>query len=434
MAIADQPTAVDLSGLDLSTRRALDAASLVRRPTLSLLAAMLPDAEPQAAFDSLGRLPFVELRADGLLVHDAVRDGVAAYLRASDPDRWHRYRIAAWRQLRDEVSRAGPSEMWRYTADLLYLFENPMIRGVYFPTVEQRYSVDGARPGDWPSIEALVRETASPATQLMVALWWHRDPMGFRIARDAECEIAGLQVGGLDSLPRSIIEADPVARRWHHHLRTHPVPPGRKVLFNRFDFTGRDETAADLVTAALMLDLMRRCMELRPDVRRIYSSHAAAVAGTPWEQLGFEPVPGWMVMVAGDMAYPAFLDFGTASVDGWLTRVIATELRFDEDQLLDFAQRQLVVDGRRVDLTKLEAEVLRCLVENPNHVVDRTTLLHEAWGYDDSRGSNVIEAQVKAIRHKLGDRAAAIETVRGIGYRFIPNVQSSSGDTTLPPV
>ena len=320
----------------------------MRRPTLSLLAAMLPDAEPQEAFDRLRRLPFVELGTDGLMVHDTVREGVAAYLRASDPDRWRRYRIAAWRQLREEVSRAGPAEMWRYTADLLYMLENPLIRGVFFPISEHRYSVDAARPGDWPSIEALVRETASPATQEIVAIWWQRNPLGFRIARDAAGSIAGLEVRGLDSLPRSLIELDPVARRWHQHLQTHPVPSGQKVLFNRFDLTGSDEASADLVMAALMLDLKRRYMELRPDLRRIYSTAPGSVVGTPWEQLGFEPVPGGTVQVSGETAFPAFLDFGPASVDGWLTRVIASELRVDDDQLLDFAQRQLVVDGRRM--------------------------------------------------------------------------------------
>jgi hypothetical protein len=308
-----------------------------------------------------------------------------------------------------------------------------MIRGVFFPTTEHRYSVDGPRPGDWPSIEPLVSRTASPATLEIVSIWWERNPLGFRIARDAVGSIAGLEVSGLDSLPRSLIDLDPVARRWHRHLQTHPVPSGQKVLFNRFDLTGPDEAAADLVLSALMLDLKRRYMELRPDLRRIYSSAPATVVGTPWEQLGFEPVPGGMVEVVGEPAYPAFLDFGPASVDGWLTRVIANELKVDDDQLLDFGQRQLVVDGRRIDLTKLEAEVLRCLVENPYRVVDRATLLHEAWGYDDAGGSNVIEAQVKALRRKLGDRAAAIETVRGIGYRFIPNGPSGSGGTTGPP-
>ena len=181
--------------------------------------------------------------------------------------------------------------MWGYTADLLYMLENPMIRGVFFPTTEHRYSVDGARPGDWPSIEALVRETASPATQEIVAIWWQRNPLGFRIARDAAGSIAGLEVRGLDSLPRSLIELDPVARRWHHHLQTHPVPSGQKVLFNRFDLTGSDEASADLVMAALMLDLKRRYMELRPDLRRIYRPARARWSGRHGSSSDSSPCP-----------------------------------------------------------------------------------------------------------------------------------------------
>jgi DNA-binding response OmpR family regulator len=41
------------------------------------------------------------------------------------------------------------------------------------------------------------------------------------------------------------------------------------------------------------------------------------------------------------------------------------------------------------------------------------------WGYDDAGGSNVIESVILSLRRKLGDRANAIETVRGVGYRFI---------------
>ncbi len=100
-AIVEELTELYLARLDPLTRQALDAASVVRRPTLSLIAAMLPDTAPQDAFERLRALPFVELSTDGLVLHDTVREVVAAYLRASDPDRSRRYRIAAWRQLRD---------------------------------------------------------------------------------------------------------------------------------------------------------------------------------------------------------------------------------------------------------------------------------------------------------------------------------------------
>ena len=83
--------------------------------------------------DRLRRLPFVETDYDGLLLHDTVREAVAAILRSSDPDRSRRYRGAAWRQLREEVAHATSQEMWRYTADLLYILQNPIVRESFFP-------------------------------------------------------------------------------------------------------------------------------------------------------------------------------------------------------------------------------------------------------------------------------------------------------------
>lgn len=42
------------------------------------------------------------------------------------------------------------------------------------------------------------------------------------------------------------------------------------------------------------------------------------------------------------------------------------------------------------------------------------------WGYDHAGGSNVVEVVIGALRRKMGARAASIETVRGLGYRFVP--------------
>ena len=95
--------ALYLDGLDPATREALDATSVLRRVTLSLLGALLPDEPPQAPFARLAALPFVELGREGLVVHDTVREAVAALLRATDPVRHRAYRGAAWRQIRREL-------------------------------------------------------------------------------------------------------------------------------------------------------------------------------------------------------------------------------------------------------------------------------------------------------------------------------------------
>jgi DNA-binding response OmpR family regulator len=141
--------------------------------------------------------------------------------------------------------------------------------------------------------------------------------------------------------------------------------------------------------------------------------------GSPWTRLGFRSVLDAPVRFDGVAYFAHVLDFGPASVDGWLTRIIATELQVNEDSILDVAQHQLVLDDRRVALTKLEFEVFKYLFERPGDVVERASLLRDVWGYDYAGGSNVIEALVKSLRRKLGDRASAIETVRGVGYRFV---------------
>ena len=117
---------------DPVTRRSLEAASVVRRTTEPVLGAMLDGAEADAAMDRLLELPFVTAGRDGLLVHDAVREAIAGFLRGPNPVRHREYRQAAWRELRTEVEHAPPSDLWRYTADMLYLVDNPVVREAYF--------------------------------------------------------------------------------------------------------------------------------------------------------------------------------------------------------------------------------------------------------------------------------------------------------------
>ena len=78
----------------------------------------------------------------------------------------------------------------------------------------------------------------------------------------------------------------------------------------------------------------------------------------------------------------------------------------------------IVLDGRRIALTRLECDVLAHLREREGRAVARETLLRDVWGYEWTGGSNVVEVAVSGLRRKLGDRAPALETVRGVGYRL----------------
>lgn len=427
-AIVEGLTDLYLGGLDAKTRLALDAASVVRRPTLSLLAAMLPDSAPQDAFDRLRTLPFVELGDDGLVLHDTVRESIAALLRSSDPARSKRYRAAAWRQLRDEVARAPQHEMWRYTADLLYILENPIVREAFFPTTDHLFSAEAARPADGQAIVAIARRHMPAASADVMEIWWRLAPDAFRVLRDRADTVAGFyNVCEIDRVSHRLVEADPMLAKCWDHLRRHPVPPGQRVLFSRAWLSRDHGEAPSPVQAASWLDIKRIYMEMRPTLRRIYSIvHDVGTYGPMVGPLGFEPLPGDPIEFDGVPYYATQNDFGPSSIDGWLARLVAAELQIEEDSILDLVQRQLVLDGRRVDLTKLEFDVISYLQQHQGLVVERAALLRDVWGYEYAGGSNVIEANVRSLRRKLGDRASSIETVRGLGYRFSVPLRSAA--------
>ena len=77
------------------------------------------------------------------------------------------------------------------------------------------------------------------------------------------------------------------------------------------------------------------------------------------------------------------------------------------------------VDGGTIRLTRREFELLRYLVQNKNRVVSRDRLLERVWGYDRSVETRSVDVHVGRLRSKLGDASRQIETVIGLGYRFV---------------
>jgi DNA-binding response OmpR family regulator len=85
---------------------------------------------------------------------------------------------------------------------------------------------------------------------------------------------------------------------------------------------------------------------------------------------------------------------------------------------LDVDAYRVTVQGRALDLTYKEFELLRYLAERPGRVSTRPTLLREVWGYDFYGGTRTVDVHVRRLRAKLGPEfESLIETVRGVGYR-----------------
>ena len=404
---------------DPMTRKALEAASVVRRSTRSLLAAMLPDTDADELLARLRSLPFVETRPDGLVVHQAVQGAVDRSLRASDPVRYRDLRRAAWRQLRAEVRHAPPSQLWRYTADMLYLIENPVLREAFFPSGAQPLAVERAIPTDREAVAAIARRHETPEAAALLVEWFDRVPDSTAVVRDRD----GVVIGFLTMMQRDQIMSpdvdDPVVHSWREHLLARKVPERQNVLGLR---RWLDIEVGELpcpTQAACWLDVKRTYMLQRPDLRGIYT--VVADVPTYWpvvQPLGFVPI-GPAPIAVGDRAYASvWLDFGPESVDGWLGRLAAGELEVQEAITLDEPSHELVVDGMRSQLTPLEFGVIKLLREAGGSGVSRDHLLDQVWGYGFDGGSNVVDVVVSGLRHKLGVRRDQLETVRGVGYRL----------------
>ena len=85
----------------------------------------------------------------------------------------------------------------------------------------------------------------------------------------------------------------------------------------------------------------------------------------------------------------------------------------------DFEAVAVAVDGNAIRLTRREFELLRFLVENKNRVLSRDRLLERVWGYDRLIETRSVDVHVGRLRGKLGPVGQQIETVVGLGYRFV---------------
>jgi two-component system alkaline phosphatase synthesis response regulator PhoP len=86
--------------------------------------------------------------------------------------------------------------------------------------------------------------------------------------------------------------------------------------------------------------------------------------------------------------------------------------------LLDDEAHIVTVDGKRIDLTLKEYELLKLLLQNKNKVLTRDFILEKVWGYDFDGETRTADVHVRTLRAKLQENGNLIETVRGVGYRM----------------
>ncbi|MFD3520210.1 winged helix-turn-helix domain-containing protein [Streptomyces sp. NPDC058653] len=123
---------------------------------------------------------------------------------------------------------------------------------------------------------------------------------------------------------------------------------------------------------------------------------------------GRPPMVGYLVLVPADQHPPA----PAAAPDG-VTE--AGAVRIDSDE------RTAEVDGRALDLTYLEFELLAHLVAHPHRVHTRDQLVTTVWGYGHVGDGRTVDVHVARLRRKLGaEHRKTIRTIRRVGYKYVP--------------
>lgn len=85
---------------------------------------------------------------------------------------------------------------------------------------------------------------------------------------------------------------------------------------------------------------------------------------------------------------------------------------------INIPARTVSIDGKRLDLTPKEYDLLFYLVENKNIALSRDKLLSDIWGYDFYGDDRTIDTHIKNLRNNLGEYRDYIVTLRGVGYKF----------------
>ncbi|MFF0164997.1 winged helix-turn-helix domain-containing protein [Streptomyces prasinus] len=139
---------------------------------------------------------------------------------------------------------------------------------------------------------------------------------------------------------------------------------------------------------------------------------------------GHPPMVGYLVLVPADQRPPFPVAVpgpespphpGTAPTAAPGVATAAQRIR------VDTAQRTAEVDGRRLDLTYLEFELLAHLVAHPNRVHTRDHLVATVWGYGHVGDGRTVDVHIARLRRKLGaEHRGTIQTVRRVGYKYAP--------------
>ncbi len=221
----------ELDGVRLS---ALGVAAIARVTTVSLLRAVLPDSDPEQAYEQLRSLTFTEPLGDGLTLHELVRKALRADLRRRDQERERELRRRIVDYLYDRARLGDPL----LAIEMAHLIENAAIKWGYGWEGSVDYRIDDVRPGDAELVEkTLLRHDFGDWWQL-TQRFFADSPERVAVARDAADRLCGYLVCMSPSTAPEFAREDPLVGPWLAHARG-DARLGDSVLWHdSVDFSG----------------------------------------------------------------------------------------------------------------------------------------------------------------------------------------------------
>jgi len=95
--------------------------------------------------------------------------------------------------------------------------------------------------------------------------------------------------------------------------------------------------------------------------------------------------------------------------------------------IIDFNRYEVIIQGKRADITLTEFKILQLLTKRPGWVYNRSQILDHLWGNDKVVIERTVDVHIRNLREKLGSYAYMVKNIRGVGYQFSTESEDNSG-------
>ncbi len=218
-------------------RQALEACTLVRSVTETLLAQMLGKADTHELFTWLRSLSFIEPAPVGLFPHDLVRDVLVADLRWRNPDWYSELHKRARNYYTMRLGQTQGQEQHRHLFDYIFLHrDNPAVKPRFTWQENSDLTTDSLGKGDREALLAMVNKHEGSQSAQIAAHWLKLQPQGVRVFRDEKQHLAGFMLTvALHQASDQDLKADPATHKaWQYLQKNAPLRSGEGATFFRF--------------------------------------------------------------------------------------------------------------------------------------------------------------------------------------------------------